>query len=354
MGLNFFPGANRFQYPGSAPQIDQSHPMARNPRLAVIARANGMWDMVGNRMGVNSGGTAALVFQQTVLGPTLRPFLVSTPASTLYIPFSPPFPGETPTKWSVAVIFEGPPTVTTGEGMIGNNDTGFGIKIQNGGPTPGVINLGNGGTTATTIPIQIGHQYFTCATLHAGAPFPNCKQIVLDMTTGQIQYVEVTTPGSNFPPGTNYHMISYNVGGGANPGRVSSGAMSATELSKAQLFAWANDPWGYWFYRAARRTMALAGRKPLSATGFTFTMAPQPTTAAFNMGTSFHFPPSPTAGQTTTAPNGHVYIWDGSKWVSDGGVYVPLAGGSMTGGLTLNADPTLPLGAATKQYADSH
>src|SRR5258708_14544375 len=174
------------------------------------------------------------------------------------------------------------------------------------------------------------------------------------MTTGQIQYVEVTTPGSNFPPGTIDHMISSNVGGGANPGRVSSGAMSAAELSKAQLFAGANDPWGYWFYRAARRTMALAGRKPLSATGFTFTMAPQPTTAAFNMGTSFHFPPSPTAGQTTTAPNRHVYIWNGSTWVSDAGVYVPLAAGSMTGGLTLNADPTLPLGAATKQYADSH
>ena len=32
---------------------------------------------------------------------------------------------------------------------------------------------------------------------------------------------------------------------------------------------------------------------------------------------------------------------------------VPLAGGTMTGFLTLNADPTANLHAATKQYVDS-
>lgn len=354
MGLNFFPGANRFQYPGSPPTMDLSHPAARNARLCAVARANGLWDMVSNKMGVNSGGASVLTFGQDMGGPSLRPVNVSTAASAMYIPFPPPFPSETPTHWTVGVIFEGPPTVTTGQGMIGNNDTGFGVKIQNGGPSPGVINLGNAGSNITTTPIQIGHLYFTCATMHASAPTPNVKQITVDMTTGQIQYLTATTGGSNFPPGTNYHMITYNVGAGANPGRVYAGIMAATELTEAQLYAWANDPWGLWFQRPQRRTMALAGRKPQSTNSFTFTMAPLATTASFNMGTSFQFPASPTTGQTTTAPNGHVYEWDGTKWISDGGVYVPLAGGSMTGGLTLNADPTLPLGAATKQYADSH
>jgi hypothetical protein len=354
MGVNFLPGANRFQYPGSPPMIDQSHPMARNPRLAAVARANGLWDMVGNRMGVNSGGSSVLLFQQTALGPSLRPVNVSSPASGLYIPFSPPFPGETPNKWTVAVIFEGPPTVTTGEGMIGNNDTGFGQKIQNGGPSPGVINFASGGSNITTIPIQIGHLYFTCASMHGGSPVPNCRHITLDMTTGQIQYATGTQGSGTFPPGTNYHMISYNVGGGANPGRISAGAMSATELSEAQLYAWANDPWGYWFQRPQRRTLALTGRAQLAANSLSFAMQDAATQASFNMGTSFHFPSSPILGQTTSAPNGHIYEWDGTKWTSDGGVYVPLAGGAMTGALTLNADPTLPLGAATKHYADNN
>ena len=34
--------------------------------------------------------------------------------------------------------------------------------------------------------------------------------------------------------------------------------------------------------------------------------------------------------------------------------YLPLAGGALTGPLLLAADPTLPLGAATKQYSDKH
>jgi hypothetical protein len=47
---------------------------------------------------------------------------------------------------------------------------------------------------------------------------------------------------------------------------------------------------------------------------------------------------------TTYARQDHVHPSDTSR--------LPLAGGTMTGFLTLNADPTAPLGAATKQYVD--
>ena len=36
-----------------------------------------------------------------------------------------------------------------------------------------------------------------------------------------------------------------------------------------------------------------------------------------------------------------------------GGPYLPIAGGTLTGSLTLNADPVTPLGAATRQYVDA-
>ncbi|MFH7022890.1 hypothetical protein ACHRWX_18240, partial [Flavobacterium sp. FlaQc-50] len=48
-------------------------------------------------------------------------------------------------------------------------------------------------------------------------------------------------------------------------------------------------------------------------------------------------------------------VWDGTVWysTSGSGKYIPLSGATMTGLLTLSADPTADLGAATKQYVDT-
>jgi hypothetical protein len=70
----------------------------------------------------------------------------------------------------------------------------------------------------------------------------------------------------------------------------------------------------------------------------------------------FDFPASPTIGQPVTMPDGTTRTWDGVKWVAGGyapASYVPLAGGTMTGPLLLNADPTSPLQAADKRYVDA-
>jgi hypothetical protein len=66
------------------------------------------------------------------------------------------------------------------------------------------------------------------------------------------------------------------------------------------------------------------------------------------------FPSNPTTGQQFTAA-GITWIWDGSKWTTSGsgGPYLPFSGGTLTGPLILAADPTVPLGASTKQYVDN-
>jgi len=73
------------------------------------------------------------------------------------------------------------------------------------------------------------------------------------------------------------------------------------------------------------------------------------------------FPSNPTNGQTYTPPSGSpTYTWNGYAWTTGGtagppaGVdYVDVAGDTMTGFLTLSADPVAPLHAATKQYVDA-
>jgi hypothetical protein len=67
------------------------------------------------------------------------------------------------------------------------------------------------------------------------------------------------------------------------------------------------------------------------------------------------FPVSPSVGQNFSAA-GVTWTWDGAKWTATGlnVPYLPLAGGTLTGPLTLAGNPVNPLDAATKQYSDGH
>ena len=61
------------------------------------------------------------------------------------------------------------------------------------------------------------------------------------------------------------------------------------------------------------------------------------------------FPSSPTPGQVYTQA-GATWTFDGVKWVAQGtgtGIYLPLAGGVMTGDITLKGDPSAPLHPVT-------
>lgn len=69
------------------------------------------------------------------------------------------------------------------------------------------------------------------------------------------------------------------------------------------------------------------------------------------------FPAGPVLGQIFTSGN-VTYVWNGYAWAVDsagggGAGFVLKAGDTMTGFLTLSADPVQPLHAATKQYVDA-
>jgi hypothetical protein len=73
---------------------------------------------------------------------------------------------------------------------------------------------------------------------------------------------------------------------------------------------------------------------------------------------AFDFPANPTLDQVYIQGDS-VFLWNGYAWMfsanktAAAGDYVLKAGDVMTGALTLPADPTLALQAATKQYVDA-
>jgi hypothetical protein len=69
---------------------------------------------------------------------------------------------------------------------------------------------------------------------------------------------------------------------------------------------------------------------------------------ATNTGTTFNDLSDVTI---TSVSTGDGVKWNGSAWVN-GNWFVPISGGTMTGFLSLNADPTSAMHAVTKQYAD--
>lgn len=70
---------------------------------------------------------------------------------------------------------------------------------------------------------------------------------------------------------------------------------------------------------------------------------------------AINFPDNPTNGQIFVGPDGTTWAWDGIKWKGGigGTAYLPLTGGTLTGPLILSSDPSVNLGASTKQYVDT-
>ena len=69
----------------------------------------------------------------------------------------------------------------------------------------------------------------------------------------------------------------------------------------------------------------------------------------------FDFPASPTSGQVVQNPaNGAAWQWDGNKWDAlTLGMYLPIAGGTLTGPLILSGNATAQLGAVPLQQLNA-
>ena len=252
------PNSSRLRFPGGSPAtLDISHPAARKLRLACVAQPGGsMRDLLTNTVRASAGQAS---FEQNSLGPTCWPAPAS--AANSYIGFPAIIAGEVLSQITIAVIFKGPTVAAVGQGMIGDNSAGPNIKIQTsaaGGIQYSVLNV-----AAWTVNFVAGQDYFVCGILDRLGGSPNSRSVVVNLTTGQIWQFATVHGGTAQAVGTTYNVLTYNVGGGTNNGRVAAAMLSAGAPSRGQMMAWARDPWSLWYKRPTRRVGFLTLRRPV-------------------------------------------------------------------------------------------
>ena len=342
---------DRYKFPARPGKLALQHPVLRSNagRLAAISRADGsMFDLLTNK---SRNWTAGAAGKNSSIGPVAYPTGVGTGGIT----WPAIIPSEVVPNLTMAVIWQhvlalhGQGVVTIAPNAVTQ------ITIA----TSGNVNWAQQGVGAFNNMPQLvpGHTYFFVASQISIVAKPRTIGTLLDMTTGQIWIAK--DPGVNYTAqttGASYTTLTY-TGGTADSNLVAAAMIAADWISQEQQLAWADDPWGFWFDRGATSIVTLAGHKPIAtgANSLSFALTVPPIVANFGIN-AFHFPSNPTVGPpptTVTGPNGHVYVWDGVKWTSLGGTYVPLAGGTMTGALLLYANPSAPLMASTQQYTDA-
>ena len=124
------------------------------------------------------------------------------------------------------------------------------------------------GVAVCTLPARLNHNYFVFNDWRGGSGVTTMRLIVVDMTTGFIEYVAASTGGSTvtISPAT----IGVVTVGTGNPdeGQINAAAFLSQDatvgrpwISHGEIMAWAQNPWSLWYGSDASNIVALAGSK---------------------------------------------------------------------------------------------
>lgn len=158
--------------------------------------------------------------------------------------------------FTLAAIFKYTNTAGGRDTLFGTStlvNSGFAIGTGLSAGVPWVAGPGQSETSFSNLPTFIpGHTYFFAATAAA-------KGIVVDLTTGRV----ATDAGASiiglFPTDGNYAVgASPNQGGALGVGSVAAACHINKNLSAQELIAWAQDPWAFWYPRAAVQGFTIA------------------------------------------------------------------------------------------------
>jgi hypothetical protein len=271
----FLSPLNRFQFPGGPPAIDLSHPAARKMRMVNIA-TNGLFKNL--LTGISYGcvdPTVLLTRNNNTIGHSLgSPNIVSSRAN---VPIPAVIPRESMPQATIAAIFK-IPNGTHGGGSVVNENA------ENDDQVRPFLNIAvNGGATTGTVSFQGGGSFYPPSGGYPGVPNGHdvfcvgvtdqqkglARSLMLDMTTGIIRFASASSFGTH-ACGTSYSACTYYTGASsADATPCAASMLSMVALTLPQMFAWANDPWGFWYKRGLRKTIFLGvpkgGNTPLGS-----------------------------------------------------------------------------------------
>jgi len=219
-----------------APGIDQTHPAFVANRFVGLPTLSGAGYLDLRSAGrFTTGGSPASNIIDASLGPTLT--LAST--SSQYVSRA----GYSTAVDAVGTLaaFIRPTTVNALATIIGNGaSSGFFFRVSaTGFLTVGATSIG---TITSTIGLSAGVPYLVAVSINTSAS----TFVAVNLTNGQIQtYTGSGLTLTTTTSGTIY--IGQQSSGNYFNGLIGPTMYSPTYLSKAQMIAWAADPWAFWY-----------------------------------------------------------------------------------------------------------
>lgn len=257
--------SNPFKFPGTKPAIDPTHPASQglvlNRGLALVAAtSNLMTDALGSTITVGSTGFTNSILS---IGPAIT-FTAGVANRLAAANQSTATPSGATFAWICLLN-----TVTTSDHC----------PIKSSGTTVPSINTAKGGLcifngaaySQSSIVPSVGVPYFMAVSL-ANSSIVNF--LVLNLNTGQVQTAATTTASNVSFAGA--FEIGGNGSGQGFGGALAAAMLSPTFLNMAQLKAWAQDPWSFWYpqtidmgtmLKAPTATSTVLFRKTLSLYG---------------------------------------------------------------------------------------
>lgn len=298
-----------FIFPGGSPGFDPNHPASRGlsagKGLSVIAVNGNIVNLLNAKIGAITGSPTKTI--KSVIGPATN-FPNSATVQTQFSGFSTAALPAGITQAGI-VIFDSV-TSNTFATIIDSAPTGtlnlLGMTSSN------VVGQYSQGQIDTTFVPIVGVPYFIAASLKNSSLV--CTFVITNLLTGKVFTQAVTCPIAATTP-----TATCVIGGSqaAYPlfGSLAAAMYSRTVLSPAELLAWANDPWSFWYPNKLDLSMMLGP----SSSGISGTLATTeiPDTASFNGSVLVSGILAATEAADTAAFNGSVLV-SGTLAVTEG------------------------------------
>ena len=290
-------GRNPLAFPdGFSPGIDYTHPAAKGIRFfSGIA-------LTGNFISLTGGGAPGTIAGAPTsgldgaIGPN-----TAFAASTANIQFSGFFTINDPSQ-TIACIFIMTSVAAGQKTMFSNTstiNTGYRLFVN------GVTLEGGAGTTTMVFSqnLSANTPYFAAMSLRSG----NSNAVITNLQTGVVRTSNIATAYTSVTP-SGAVIVGNAPTAAASNFKIAAVMTSPAYLSAAQLLAWANDPWSFWYPQIADAELdeELTGFIPVGYLSEQAFQPPYPkrTYAALRGRTGFSYP------STSAAPAAVNLAWE--------------------------------------------